>query len=496
MPDMPTLAGFAAAVLDQRLAVRALGEMLAFLLFASALGPSRKLGRWVERRATGLSQPRSSEEARPAAGTPGAPAAGGRRLTAGALVGVAARALIAAVYLLVRLMSLPIVADMLLSVAIYTLYLRLFRDVDLKGALYAACVCFISLDFVRTCVTSVGLPLAVRACLAAGADVSLGALAALAGQLALMCLVCWLMGRVALRDQLKHGSLSWGDLLLVLLPMLPYVFIKMEPSFYSEDDPAARRRMLAILMLQYPVCLAMVVGVRSSMAAKAWKAETLQLQALMEEQGRQYLVRRDAMEQVREQYHDLRHFLTGLEGAVDSERLARSVEDYARRLDLAPEVRTGNAVVDVVVAEKARACAEERISLIPYVSAQGAGFMNDLDLCSLFGNAIDNAIEATRLVADPELREIRVKAGVVGGVYALTVTNHYAAEPVEGEGGLVSTKAGEGHGLGLRSMRHVVESYGGGLSVAHRDGLFTLSAVVPCPVGQGPSGRGPGRAAA
>lgn len=470
MPDMPPSADLAMPAPGLLMAVRALGEMLAFLLFASALAPSRR----TERRLARL--------ARPGRAPGGEPALADLPIAARAAA-AAARLLIAAAYLLVRCLSLPIVADLLLSVALYTLYLRLFRDVDLKGALYAACVCFLALDFVRTCATSIALPLVVRACREAGLGAVTGMAAVAAGQLALMLLVCWAMGRAALRDQLKHGSLSWADLLLVLLPMIPYVFIKMEPAFYAEDDPATRRRMLAILMLQYPVCLAMVVGVRTSMAAKAWKAETLQLQALMEAQGRQYLVRREAMEQVREQYHDLRHFLTGIEGAADSGRLARSVEEYARRLDPGPGVDTGNPMVDVIVAEKARACAAEGIAFVPFVSAQGAGFMNDLDLCSLFGNAIDNAIEATRPVADPALREIRVKAGVVGGMYALTVKNHYAVEPVERDGALVSSKGGEGHGVGLQSMRHVVESYGGGLSCAYRDGAFTLSAAIPCPDG-------------
>ena len=102
------------------------------------------------------------------------------------------------------------------------------------------------------------------------------------------------------------------------------------------------------------------------------------------------------------------------------------------------------------------------------------------DIYSFFGNALDNAIEATRTIEDPERRNISLNVARRGAMVAVSVENFYATEP-QFDGDLPRSTKGDdaNHGFGVRSMRSTVERYGGTLHVGTNDGVFYLNALLP-----------------
>ena len=88
--------------------------------------------------------------------------------------------------------------------------------------------------------------------------------------------------------------------------------------------------------------------------------------------------------------------------------------------------------------------------------ADGAAldFMDVMDISNLFGNALDNAIEGTAKVADPERRLIHLSVARQKGFAAIRIENCYDGE-LQFENGLpVTTKAdGRYHGFGVKSIR-------------------------------------------
>ena len=58
-------------------------------------------------------------------------------------------------------------------------------------------------------------------------------------------------------------------------------------------------------------------------------------------------------------------------------------------------MRTGNGLLDVLLTEKRRQCLAAGMRPTFFVDGSRLGFINDFDLCTLIGNAADNAIEAT-----------------------------------------------------------------------------------------------------
>ena len=115
--------------------------------------------------------------------------------------------------------------------------------------------------------------------------------------------------------------------------------------------------------------------------------------------------------------------------------------------------------------------------------ADGAAldFMSAADIYAFFGNALDNAIEATRQLGSPERRSISLVVRSVAGVVSIHVENPFDGALLRDENGAIATSKGDraNHGFGLLSMRRTIERYGGTLATLAQDGVFHVNAMLP-----------------
>ena len=104
-------------------------------------------------------------------------------------------------------------------------------------------------------------------------------------------------------------------------------------------------------------------------------------------------------------------------------------------------------------------------------------FMTDADICALFGNALDNAIEAVmRLPEDRRVVSLTTKQS--GKLFSVSLRNFYDGEVRLVNGLPVTTKSDSGyHGFGVKSIKEIAERYGGDVSVVAEDGVFTLNVL-------------------
>lgn len=198
--------------------------------------------------------------------------------------------------------------------------------------------------------------------------------------------------------------------------------------------------------------------------------ETVNL--LWQEDRRQYEISKKTIDTINIKYHDLKHKLRGMnlpQEEVDS--IKDAVRVYGSR------IATGNEALDVLLTENSLRCGEEGITLSYMGNGADLGFMNVMDVYSLFGNAVDNAIEAVRKLEDPEKRVIDVVSERMGDMISVNITNYFTGS-LSFEDGLPRTsKTGEVgfHGFGMKSMKLICEKYGGSLKAAARGDVFTLS---------------------
>ena len=140
------------------------------------------------------------------------------------------------------------------------------------------------------------------------------------------------------------------------------------------------------------------------------------------------------------------------------------------------KIATGNDALDVIMTEKGLLCREKGIEFTCMADGAALNFMEDADIYSLFGNALDNAIEASVGVTDSEKRIVGVVAKHTDGFLSVNIYNYFENEPKFRDGLPVTSKHDkESHGFGVRSIAMITEKYGGDLSINAKDGIFDLN---------------------
>ena len=127
-------------------------------------------------------------------------------------------------------------------------------------------------------------------------------------------------------------------------------------------------------------------------------------------------------------------------------------------------------------------CNAHDIRLTVIADASRLDFISTGDMCSLFGNMIENAVEAVDRVREREKRLISVNIRPVAGQVFMSVENCFAGEVKAVDGLPVTDKENvEYHGYGLKSIRMIAEKYDGVFSYKAENGLFRVSVLFPVP---------------
>lgn len=206
------------------------------------------------------------------------------------------------------------------------------------------------------------------------------------------------------------------------------------------------------------------------------------MEQMLEEEKKQYHMSKDTIDIINLKCHDLRHQIrrlrTGSEN-VNKDSL-REIENAVRIYDSA--VCTGNDALDVILTEKSLLCEKEDIRMTCIADGGKIGFLSPGDIYALFGNALDNAIEAARNLADTDRRSISVNVHSQGRLLSIHVENCFNGE-LRFQNELPQTIKEDTacHGFGMRSMRLIAEKYGGYLAVGAEDNVFRLDIVIPIP---------------
>lgn len=188
---------------------------------------------------------------------------------------------------------------------------------------------------------------------------------------------------------------------------------------------------------------------------------------LYHDKREQYETTKENIELINMKCHDLKYSLTK---TGDDEREIKEIVDI---YDSA--YKTENEALNVVLMEKSLICKHENINLSVIADSSKLGFMKDADVYVLFGNILDNAIEAVRKVEAENGRSIGLNIKTVNSFLIVNAFNQYTGE-IAMDGGLPKTtkKETDYHGFGLKSIKYIVQKYNGEMAIDVK-GLFSLT---------------------
>ena len=187
---------------------------------------------------------------------------------------------------------------------------------------------------------------------------------------------------------------------------------------------------------------------------------------------------------IRRLYHDVKNHLLAIRSMAGSEG---EINDYLSELlpkfeGYETQVRTGNETVDAILSEKIQLAYVDGIRFNVCLDLERLDHIRAVDLVTIFGNAVDNAIEALRNTESDSERFLFIKSSSFANNNVIRFQNRFAGTVELNDGDPVTSKKdAEMHGIGISSIRNAVSRYGGTVSVkADNDSRqFTLVVMLP-----------------
>lgn len=234
----------------------------------------------------------------------------------------------------------------------------------------------------------------------------------------------------------------------------------------------------------YPLCVAAVFSSLGCVYLVAYISKSTQdmynMQRL-EMQQKYYEDKLKDEERVRAVYHDMKNHLLVLEGSQGTEATRQMAQELRAQIaDYEDYIHTGNDFLDIIIKDKAEKAREKHIDFSAAIDIGGADFIEPLDISTLFGNGIDNAIEASGKLPE-EQRVIEVKAGRVNDFISILMENNCVEGQAADKAGKHRTTKADSflHGFGIANMEKTAEKYGGTCTTRQEDGKFTLKILIP-----------------
>ena len=205
------------------------------------------------------------------------------------------------------------------------------------------------------------------------------------------------------------------------------------------------------------------------------------LRNIMDMQYKNYKLSKESIDIVNQKYHDLKHQIAVLRSEADPgkrEAFLDKMEADIKKYE--SQNKTGNKVLDTVLTTKSLYCAKNNITFTCVADGTLLDFMEVMDICSIFGNALDNAIECELKIPDKEKRLIHVSVSKQKNFLLLRFENYYDTELNYQGGAFITTKRDkEFHGYGLKSIRYTVNKYDGAVSIDTKENWFDLKILIP-----------------
>lgn len=247
-------------------------------------------------------------------------------------------------------------------------------------------------------------------------------------------------------------------------------------------EASTLQQALALRLAHSFICIFVLFSEYEILYMSKMRAEKIATEHLLAKSKQQYELSRANIEAINVKCHDLRHQIRSISTAGANSTQA-ALDDLANDVDVYDRfAETGCDALDVVLTEKNLICSEEGIELSCIADGSGLSRMTPADVYSLFGNALENAIEAARVIDDPNKRTVSLKVRHRGAMTSIRVDN-YVKDPgsVRFVDGLPRTSKGDqlSHGFGMRSMQLVAERYGGSIAARMENGIFKLSILIP-----------------
>lgn len=292
----------------------------------------------------------------------------------------------------------------------------------------------------------------------------------------------WLVRKLVFAE--GRPVVTFAQVILMLLTLLPILYLTNIHRWLNIDRTTVGLDASVIRIIISLCGLAAILGNESLYRSRLKSQELASMKAMLHSQYEQFLIKKESSDRIMQQCHDLKNQLRVLQTSQDTGLRGQYMEELQKTLDRYDSLyQTGNETLDIILSEKALSCQEKGIQLICMLQGGPLAFVNPIDLCTIFGNALDNAIEGLAQVTDPDRRRIQIRMTQENRLLFIRFENPYMHALLWNGSQLATTKPDEaGHGYGLKGIGYAAEKYQGHMTIDAKNGKFVLTVMLPRPV--------------
>lgn len=191
---------------------------------------------------------------------------------------------------------------------------------------------------------------------------------------------------------------------------------------------------------------------------------------------------KEQYEQTRRLRHDMKQYAAAMQALIkkgklsEAEALAEKQTEHLSKIETVINVE--NDFLNAILNSKLSFAKSKNIDVLCSIE-NGISSIEDIDLCNLIGNLLDNAILAAEK-CNPELRLIEVKISSTGSKLIIIVKNSINASVLKENPSLISTKPNNSeHGFGIKTIKYIAKKYNGNFDF-YEEGLTFISRVELC----------------
>lgn len=203
----------------------------------------------------------------------------------------------------------------------------------------------------------------------------------------------------------------------------------------------------------------------------------IQMKTIWESEKKQLEISKENMDYMKILAHDLKHELNESTLLISKDK----VNELNRRIAaFGNSIKTGNDILDLVIAERTLIVQKENINLSIIADGSVLSNMKQSDCYSLFMNIMDNAIDAVKELPKDQ-REISLAVRESMGMILIHEVNPFKGT-LNFKDGLPQTTKRDSmyHGFGTKSIKGIVDSYSGDCEISIKDNnIYVLNILLP-----------------
>lgn len=295
-------------------------------------------------------------------------------------------------------------------------------------------------------------------------------------------IIVWMAERKLL-DRV-NGFRVTGKEIYVTLGIILFVFLMSNLSYAFPDTPFSSRLFYEVFRIRAFIDIMGMFVLFIYQLQIREKLEMIEMNSIsqvLRSQYEKYLYQQKSSELISIKYHDLKHQIAALRKESDQKKKEEWLDSIENEIDsYRMGADTGNSVLDAVIEDKMLSIRKHNIEFTYVVNGRLLEFMHVTDICSIFGNGLDNAIEAEILEQDEDKRIIHLTVAAKRKMVCITMENYISHPEKISSDRLETTKSNaDYHGYGIKSIRYCADKYHGNLTVGTNGNWFVLNIIIP-----------------